>query len=85
MKTFRGNTPVSVKNRILHALKQMLNVYDNDWRADPLAYYAKTFVMFQSSETGKLRLAHEAGKSYLAFPLVFPSQVTQVTPPGISL
>ena len=66
----------------LTALKEMLHIYENDWRANPGAYYAKTFVMFQSSGTGKSRLAHEAGKSYLEFPFVFRKSGDTGYPPG---
>ena len=70
------------KGRSLTAFKEMLNIYENDWTENPSQYYAKTFVIFQSSGTGKSRLAREAGNFYISFPFVFRKEGETGYPPG---
>ena len=73
------------KGRSLTALKERLHIFEGDWKENPEKYYAKTYVIFQSSGTGKSRLAHEIGKVYLQFPFVFRQAGETGYPPGDSI
>lgn len=57
--------------RSLLALKQLLHKYEDQWRHDSTLYYCKSLVIFQSSGTGKSRLASELGKEHLQVAFTF--------------
>ncbi|KAF8456732.1 hypothetical protein BDZ91DRAFT_523185 [Kalaharituber pfeilii] len=68
--------------RSLQALKQMLHTYEHQWSKSPQHFYSKSLVMFQSSGTGKSRLADEIGKENFQFSFVFRKQGETGYPPA---
>ncbi|KAF8458608.1 hypothetical protein BGX38DRAFT_1138686 [Terfezia claveryi] len=70
------------QGRSLQALNQMLQENEKQWIISPHTYYTKSLVMFQSSGTGKSRLASEIGNIEFEFSFVFRKEGDTGYPSG---